>query len=181
MNGDSAAGCVDWTGSAMTDDRPRPQYGEYATPEQQAAAMGKQYVPQDPPPRPETRVNLAAPTASGTPTPAEQMRLPGNAADRFATIFQLGVGVVVLINSDYFNASSIVNSAFSQAGETLRVSASLDHYAWLLLAANGVFLVLTALWAYRRIRHDKLAFFVPAIGYLAFIVFLGAVAGLASR
>ena len=38
MNGGSAAGCVDWTGSAMTDDRPRPQYGEYATPEQQEVA-----------------------------------------------------------------------------------------------------------------------------------------------
>ncbi len=165
----------------MADDRPRPQYGEYATPEQQAAAMGKQYVPETPPPVPGTRVNLAAPFAAGDRPAAEPLRLPGNAADRFATIFQIGVGVVFLINSDYFHFSSNVNSALSQLGQTVRVSASIDHYAWLLLAANGVFLVLTALWAYRRIRHDKLGFFVPVVGYLAFNVFIASVATLVTR
>lgn len=155
----------------MTDDRPLPQYGEYATPEQQAAAMGKRFVPPTPPPAPESRVNLTPPGADGE-HPAEPTRLPGNAADRFATIFQIGVGVVALINSNYFQFGENFNAISAQVGSTLRVPLSIDHYAWLLLIANGVFLILTALWAYRRIRHDKLGFFVPVIGYAAFNFFV---------
>jgi hypothetical protein len=164
----------------MTDDRPRPQYGEYATPEQQAAAMGKHYVPPTPPPAPETRVNLAPPTAEGQ-QPAVPMTLPGNAADRFATIFQIGIGVVALINSDYFQFSAKFNATMSGFGSSLRVPASIDHFAWLLLAANAVFLILTALWAYSRIRHDKLAFFVPVIGLLAFDASFGIFMSLLAR
>ncbi len=170
----------------MTDDRPLPQYGEYATPEQQAAAMGRTYVPPTPPPAPETRVNIAPPgsrvgAGAGEGSANQGMVLPGNAADRFATIFQIGIGIVFLINSDYFHFSQNINSAMADLGPTFRIAASIDHYAWLLLVANGIFLVLTALWAYHRIRHDKLAFFVPVIGYVAFNLFLGIVAGIVSR
>jgi hypothetical protein len=174
----------------MPDDRPRPQYGEYATPEQQAAAMGKHYVPPIPPPLPETRVNLAPPRAGGQAAdgqtaggqaPAEPLRIPGNAADRFATIFQLGIGVVFLINSNFFQLGQLLNSSMASLGESNRFSLTIDHYAWVLLLVNSVLLILTAVWAYRRIRQDKLAFFVPVIGLAAFSLCAGVFTTLFAR
>jgi hypothetical protein len=164
----------------MADDRPLPQYGEYATPEQQAAAMGKHYVAPVAPPTPETRVNLAPPGAPGQRplgqrSPGERPGVAGNAADRFATIFQLGIGFVFLLNSDYFHVAENFNTLSTQLGLTQKVSGSLDQFGWVLLAANILFLAATMLWAYTRIRRDKLTFWVPVVGYVAFSLVVGVI------
>jgi hypothetical protein len=154
---------VDSIGKTMTDDRPMPQYGEYATPEQQAAAMGKQYVAPTPPPEPGTRVDLAAPVAA-----QERLRIPGNAVDRFATIFQLGIGLVLLLNSDFFHIAETLNTVAQEFGSSHRVATSLDAFGWVFLGANIVFLLATMVASYLRLRRAKLAFWVPFVGYFAF-------------
>jgi hypothetical protein len=193
MSADSADAFGNSIGRAMADDRPLPQYGEYATPEQQAAAMGKHYVGKHDvgehdvgehdvgqhdvapgaPPTPQTRVNLAPPGAAGQRPHGERAGVAGNAADRFATIFQLGIGFVFLLNSDYFHFAANFNSVSSQLGLAQRVPASLDQLGWLLLTANILFLAATMLWAYTRIRRDKLTFWVPVVGYVAFSLLVG--------
>jgi hypothetical protein len=172
MSAVSAAAFVVSIGRQMTDDRPAPQYGEYATPEQQAAAMGKLYVP---PPAAETRVIVP-----GVPTPGavsdeagpQSLRLGGNLIDRFISIFQLGIGLVVLVETNYFDFSTYMNSYLSAAGVTEKVPVAVDHYGWLLLTGNIVFLLATFVGVFARLRRGKLAFYIPLIGYFAFCVFL---------
>jgi len=169
----SAAGFAVSIGKVMTDDRPPPQYGEYATPEQQAAAMGKRYVP---PPAAETRVIVP-----GVPTPGavsdeagpQSLRLGGNLIDRFVSIFQLGIGLVVLVETNYFDFSTYMNNYLSAAGVTEKVPAAIDQYGWLLFSVNIVLLLATFVWVFARLRRGKLAFFVPVIGYIAFSAFIG--------
>jgi hypothetical protein len=151
----------------VTDGRPAPQYGEYATPEQQAAAMGKQYVPPVPPPVPGTRVDLAAP-GSGPGSVGERPRIPGSAVDRFLTIFQLGLGLVLLLEFDYSHIAESLNAAAAQLGFSRRVPTSLDSFAWAFLAANIVLLLATIAWSYVRMRRGKSAAWVPIVGYVAF-------------
>ena len=152
----------------MTDSRPEPEYGEYATPEQQAAAMGRAYVP----PEPETRV--AAPgDAPGKQTAASSLRLGGNLVDRFITIFQLGIGLVLLLSSDFFHLGENTNTALAELGITQRIPVAIDHYGALMLGANIVLLLATVVWAYATLRRGRLAFYIPVVGYLAFSAVLG--------
>jgi hypothetical protein len=156
----------------MTDDEPRPQYGEYATPEQVAAAMGTHYVPPSvmpPPPVAEDRQQLPA------------LRMGGNAVDRFATIFELGIGVVVLLNSDYFHTSQSYSQVSSLFGVSITISPAIDSWGWLLLAGNILFLALTALWALVRLRRRKLAFWIPIVGFAAFDACLSVVLTIFTR
>jgi hypothetical protein len=157
----------------MTDDRARPQYGEYATPEQQAAAMGKLYVP---PPAAETRVIV--PGAPGPGMPAEpgepsSLRMGGNLIDRFVTIFQLGIGLVVLLRSDWFHFAENSNTLMTELGVTEKVPLSIDHYAWAILIANIILLLATFVWAYASFRRGRLAFYIPAVGYFVFYGLVG--------
>jgi hypothetical protein len=170
----SAEGFVGSTGRRMTDDRPRPEYGEYATPEQQAAAMGRAYIP---PPVPETRVAIPVVPGSPQPSAAEQLRLGGNAIDRFATIFQLGIGLVFLANSDFFHLGEALNAASSELGVGTTVPTTIDHLGWLILTVNIVLYLATGALAYLRLRRGKLAFFVPVIGAAAFYAFLSILIG----
>lgn len=163
------AGFADWIGKRMTDSRPRPQYGEYATPEQQAAAMGGAFVP---PPDPATRVTVVAPIPGEVPT-ATPFRLGGNVIDRFVTVFQLGIGLVLLLSSDFFHLGENANTDLAELGFSQRIPVGIDHYAWLLLGANIALLLATFVWAYARLRRGRLAFYIPLVGYVAFSTMLG--------
>jgi Family of unknown function (DUF6264) len=150
----------------MTDETSRPQYGEYATPEQQAAAMGRIYTP---PPAPETRVSIpVVPGAAAPPEHEQQLRFGGNVVDRFVTIFQLGIGLVFLINSDYFHFAEDFNTGSTTFGGGPTLPVSFDRFGWVLLAANVAFYIGTTVLAYSRLRHRKLAFFIPLLGVTAF-------------
>ena len=155
----------------MTDDRPipqygpAPQYGEYATPQQQAAAMGREYVPPAP-------VETTPPVPSVEPAPAPNA---GHIVDRFVTVFQLGIGLVTLLSSDYFHISENANILLQELGNSHRMPTSLDHYAWLLLGANILILLLTIVWAYATLRRGKRAFYIPFLGYCAFSLVFTAV------
>ena len=153
----------------MTNPRPRPEYGEYATPEQQAAAMGRAFVPL---PTPETRVPVATPTPAEA-TASTSLRLGGNLIDRFVTIFQLGIGFVLLLSSDFFHLGENANIDLADLGISQRVPVAIDQYAWLLLGANIVLLLATFVWAYATLRRRRLAFYIPLVGYLAFSAVLG--------
>jgi hypothetical protein len=155
----------------MTDDRPIPQYGEYATPEQQAAAMGHAYVPPLPPP-PAGAPHPAAPAPPGEQLRGEQLRGSGHFVDRFVTTFQLGVGLLFLISSDWFHIAENANSALSETGLTTRLPSSVDQYGWVLLGVNILFLGATIVWAYATLRRGRRAYYIPFVGYFAFSIVL---------
>jgi Family of unknown function (DUF6264) len=157
------------TGNRMSDPRPRPEYGEYASPEEQAAAMGRAYIPP---------VDSAAPALIPQPVvhpSGMSLRSGGSLIDRFVTILQLGIGLVLLLTSDFFHLGENANIDLAEFGVSQRIPVAIDRYGWLLLAANIVLLLATFAWAYARLRRGRLAFWVPVIGYLAFSVVLGVV------
>jgi hypothetical protein len=158
----------------MTDDRPAPQYGEYATPEQQAAAMGHAYVAPLPPP-PAGAPHPAAPAPPGEQLRGqqqrgEQLRGNGHFIDRFVTVFQLGIGLLFLISSDWFHLAENANSALAETGITTRLPTSVDKYGWVLLGVNILFLLATIVWAYATLRRGRRAYYIPFVGYFAFSV-----------
>ena len=165
--------CADWIGKPMTDSRPAPQYGEYATPEQQAAAMGRPFVP---PPDPATRVAVPAPMSDATP-PSASVGPGGHVIDRFLTIFELGIAIVLLVSADFSHVAENANTALEGFGISHRIPVAIDHYAWLLLASNIVLLLATFVWAFAWLRRGRLAFYIPLVGYLVFSAVLGIAIG----
>jgi hypothetical protein len=131
--------------------------------------MGRAYVP---PPAPEPRV--AAPAdAPSKDAEANPFRLGGNLIDRFVTIFQLGIGLVLLLSSDFFHFGESANTDLAEVGINQKIPVSIDHYGALLLGANIVLLLATIVWAFATLRRGRLAFYIPLVGYLAFSAVLG--------
>jgi hypothetical protein len=84
------------------------------------------------------------------------------------TAFQLGIGVVALVVSDWFHVAEGLNAEFAQAGVSTRVPTSLDRYGWVLLGVNILFLAATIVWASANLRRGKRAYYIPFLGYIAF-------------
>jgi hypothetical protein len=146
--------------------RPRPQFGEYATPEQQAHAMGKRPIPplrqfpqdQPPPPDPEHRVVLAAPT--------------GHPVDRVITTVMLAFGVYSLFTggASYLNFGSVLEDSAKQYGFSYTSSASDATAGYWLFALQLVLFAVTAVFSLVQLRRARLAFYIPLAGFAAFLV-----------
>jgi hypothetical protein len=139
--------------------------------------MGRAYVPPpdpDPDPDSETQTQTAVPgDAAGKETVASPLRLGGNLIDRFITIFQLGIGLVLLLSSDFFHFGENANIALAELGISQKIPLTVDRYGWLVLAANIVLLLATFVWAYATLRRGRLAFYIPVVGYIAFSTMVG--------
>jgi hypothetical protein len=174
----------------MSDERPRPQYGEYATPEQQAHAMGKRPIPplrhlpeMPPPPDPAKRVvdPTQLPNSTKAPDPTNRVldptqgigsapRVAGHPVDRVFTIVLLGLGLFQLLDSiqGYLDFRVALNQLATQFGLSYAAPAAAAQAGYWILASNVVLLVLTAVVAIRFVRSSRIAFYVPLIGYLLF-------------
>lgn len=163
----------------MSDERPRPQYGEYATPEQQERAAN-QNMPQrrfvgppitpTPPPPPVT-------AASAPPGLYSSSKHP---LDRFATIFMLGIGAFFLLSSiaSYVNFSGTLSAGYRQFGAgNFPEPALADRIGIILLIAHSVLYVLTALLTVRRLARGGIAFWIPLLGFVAFVIVFLALGG----
>lgn len=160
---------------------PRPQYGEYATPEQLARARGltlEQLQEQITPPRPVAEPGAAAPAPAAAPTtrPADasapaRRRRP---VDRPVTIGLLAFGLIyTLLNIPGFLAlDETMQLTFDMLGygefratdsvATLGVVAVVVQVAIWLAAASG---------SYALMKRGRAAWWVPlAGGFVTFIV-----------
>ncbi|WP_173924491.1 DUF6264 family protein [Agromyces sp. Marseille-P2726] len=163
---------------APRDERPRPQYGEYA-PEGWTwePPQDDRYAPATTP----ERASVAPPAAAASVTDR-----PDRAADRIITVLLLVIGI--------FGAWTAVGTiqaipdqlpqAIRQAGELLGTPAAAVDYTpgpevpGILLAgsiAQVVLWLLTAWWSVARLRARKLAFWVPLVGGFVSFVLLYAV------
>jgi Family of unknown function (DUF6264) len=175
----------------MSDERPRPQYGEYATPEQQAHAMGKRPIPplrhlpeMPPPPDPAKRVvdpTRLPDSTQRVPDPTNRVldptqgigsepRVVGHPVDRIFTIVLLGLGLFQLLDSiqGYLDFRVALNQLATEFGLSYAAPAAAAQAGYWILASNVVLLVLTAVVAIRFVRRSRIAFYVPLIGYVLF-------------
>lgn len=166
----------------MTDNRPRPQYGEYATPEQRLAAGG---LPLD-----EIELPKAAPgkdgdaggrggqRASDAPDPA--LVTPGPLAQRrgwdsILTIALLSLGTYVVLSSipGLAQFGQTVSTLFEQAGYGDYTSIGLANMLGLVLnIVQPLLLVAAILLSVRSLAKNRLSFWIPLVfGAVNFIVF----------
>lgn len=155
----------------MTDPRPRPQYGEYATPDEVAALRGPATPPSGPPPGP----------------PAAKPVTGGRRFDRPVTIALLFFGVFNLIQSA---------PVFLDFGPTLKRAAGTVQYGgydlgalefgdsariggYVLLGASIVLLLIAAALSYVALARGRIAFWIPllagALTVVCYLVVIGVV------
>lgn len=155
------------------DERPRPAYGEYATPEEQRARISQpdatdalskgQAVVAAPP----ARAAVPAPAvtdATTTPKAAVKQR----PIDRTITVALLAAGLFTVITSI---AGLVEFSDFADTWmATVGIDAAFTNYEqgrlWGTIGAIvfSAGWILTAYLSWRRLRRGRLAFWVPIVG-----------------
>ncbi|WJL95986.1 DUF6264 family protein [Microbacterium sp. ET2] len=165
-----------------SDPRPRPQYGEYATPEEQRARIQQ----------PDVTVALetgaapseAAPGAPApTPAPAED-GAPNLIASR-RRFFDRVLTIALLVYAVFSVATAIpalvdyngyVQTLFEFMGVAEAPDPSLNGRAWGVAASVvlGVGLLLTAAVSWIMLQRGKITFWVPIVGGVVFNLLSGA-------
>lgn len=157
----------------MTDRRERPQYGEYATPDEQVAAGGYAVEPAP-------VVSSTSVTSTGHSQPLAQPFAQPHPATRIAgappapRTWDVALTVAFLV----FGAYSVVSSipGLLDFGATLKQLYRLSGYGEYtqidlangigigILVSQSVLFVATVVVTMARLRARKIAFFVPLIG-----------------
>ena len=157
-------------------ERPRPQYGEYASPEQQAAAAGIPYRPHAhaAPPHGQAPAPIAPPPAHdtrvGAPAPAAQAQ--GRRWDFVLSSLLLGYGLftVVIGSSQYTDLAGLINTQFyapQQIGTFVATPLS-ENLGVVIIVSQIVLYVLAAVLTVIRLRRGRIAFWIPITGAVLF-------------
>lgn len=154
----------------MTDaPRPRPQYGEYASPEEQAARIR---IPQPAPPLPP-----APPTATPAFPDAPATRRTGRLIDRAAAVALLVYGLLSLANAipALLDPAPLLD-AMGLDGEALGVTTTGGWgVAAAIVLAGGW--VLTAWLTWRAHQRGWVVWWIPLAGGLLFNALSGVLVG----
>ncbi|SIS06775.1 DUF6264 family protein [Microbacterium sp. RURRCA19A] len=147
------------------DARPRPQYGEYASPEEQRARIQ----------RPEVTEALEAGVAPAPESVAEAApvapRARGPLADRVATLVLLVYGLISVISTitQLLDFPGYAERAAQILGVDATYTALSTGYVWGAVASvvYAIGYLLTAALTWRRLRRGRIAFWVPLVGFVA--------------
>jgi len=174
------------------DERPRPEYGEYATPEEQRARMG---LP--PAHHGALHAHTAASPAASAPSlaghdgvagrepappraqPSGSETRPARGWDRLLTWTLLAIGLLTLTASagSYLNMAPAMQAAYQELG--------IGHFgAGAIARPAGIALIIvqtavwvgTALLSQRSLRRGRISFWIPLLGavmsYISLVVVL---------
>ncbi len=143
--------------------RPRPAYGEYATPEEQRARIRQ----------PDARQAEPAATPAPAPVVSEPIAAAASAErtpprDRIVTLILLAIGAANVLTSvfSYLDLAPVIQ----QAMETLGIPGEFSSFAaartWGAIAAVILVAgyVLTVVWALSRMRARRLSWWIPIVG-----------------
>ncbi|WP_191966810.1 DUF6264 family protein [Microbacterium testaceum] len=151
--------------------RPRPQYGEYATPEEQRARIQRPEVTEAleagvaPQPEPVAPQRAAA-TSAPMPVPATR----GGRIDRIVTFGLLIYGLFSVVTTivQLLNFPEYANNF----ARVFRVDATFTNltagYLWGAAAAavTGIGWLLTAMFTWRSMKRGRISFWIPIVGAL---------------
>lgn len=177
----------------MNDERPRPQYGEYASPEDQRAHIrdphaNPHYQPPEaemPPPGAAAapRPDAVRPDASGAPlAPSCDAATPGarkrpRTWDRSLTWVLIAMGLLnlALSVSSYLNMGPSLQAAYTQLGIGHFGATAIAGPAGIALTVvQAVIWVATAVLARLSLRRGRVSFWIPLVG--AFVSYVALVA-----
>jgi hypothetical protein len=160
-----------------SDPRPRPQYGEYATPEEQRARIQQ----------PDVTVALetgAAPAAAETPAAAAASEPPSELIAARRRFFDRVLTIALLIYAVFSVATAIpalvdytgyVQTLFEFMGISDAPDPSMNGRPWGVAASLvlGVGLLLTAAVSWIMLQRGKITFWVPLVGGIVFNLLSG--------
>ncbi|MFJ6679051.1 DUF6264 family protein [Microbacterium sp. NPDC091382] len=144
----------------MSDEpRPRPQYGEYATPEEQRAAIRK------PVPEPVAAVDPPHPPTAPATTVAAR---PTRTADRVITLALLGYGLITVISAipQLVDFTEFAKTWMTVAGVEGEFTNTGQGALWGGIAATvfAVGWLLTAGFAWLSLARGRLSWWIPLVG-----------------
>jgi hypothetical protein len=186
MTAGSQGGAPESAPERMPDPRPRPAYGEYATPEEQRARIKQPDVthaletgrPVDASTDAPAVAAPASPPATAAQSPsADAAPMRRRAVDRIVTAALLGYGLISVISS--FVAMADYPAYAETLFEIMGVDAALTDpdagQVW--GTAAGIVLVigwmLTASLAWLSIRRGRLSWWIPIVGGIVFTLIAG--------
>ena len=166
----------------MTDpaERPRPQYGEYATPEEQRARIKQPDMTrlletgQDP-----DALKGAAPadTPSVAAKPAAPAIRRGRFADRVATIALLVYGLVNVVTSipSMIDYGSYATTVLGLLGVDAELADPAAGRPWGIAAALVLAIgwLLTAYISWRSLARNRVTWWIPLVGAIVFMTISG--------
>ncbi|MFN3948988.1 DUF6264 family protein [Microbacterium sp.] len=155
------------------EQRPRPQFGEYATPEEQRARIRRPEVTEAleagvaPKPAPQPAPATApADKAAGFPVPASR----GARVDRIVTFGLLFYGLFSVVTTivQLLNFPEYAERGAQMLGVTTTFTNLSAGYVWGAAAAfvYGIGWLLTAVLTWRRLKSGRLAFWIPLVGFV---------------
>jgi hypothetical protein len=163
----------------MTERRPRPQYGEYATPQAQAEAMGLPSPAPAAPSVPAAPAAPAAPSVSSAPPPVQDA-VPTDASHRrqqtnlIVTVALLALGLVNIGMSvgSYANLGDTIQSVYDRLGYGTYTSGALAASLGVVaIVLSFVVWLTTAAVSALLIRKHRVSWWVPLAG--AALLFVG--------
>ncbi len=153
------------------DPRPRPQYGEYATPEEQRARIAQPDAALVYEPAPVTE-EVAPPAGAAVAAPPAAEVRRSHPVDRIVTFALLAYGLVNVISSfsamvDY---AAYADTMFRLLGVDAELSDPAAGRPWgiaaaCLLAAGWL---ITAAVAWASLRRGRLTWWIPLVGGIVF-------------
>ncbi|MEY2848203.1 MAG: hypothetical protein RI885_868 [Actinomycetota bacterium] len=169
----------------MADERPKPRYGEYATPQEQAEIVARSMPPLSPLLTPADQP-AAVPPAGGVAAGEGAGAMPGGSAassaapakpriappkprmwDRVLSLALLGYGLYTVLTGlfQYADLAGVIQQVYEIQGiGTYTATASAETAGVVIrVVLVGVWLV-TALLTVRLLRAGRFAFYVPVIG-----------------
>jgi hypothetical protein len=166
------------TDAGAPDPRPRPQYGEYATPEEQRARIAKPdvslvYEPSpvlDESPAPAAAPATRAARAAGPGAAAEVPR--SRSVDRIVAFALLAYGLVNVISSfpALIDFEAYADTMFGLLGVDATLTDPAAGRPWGIAAAIvlAVGWVVTAALTWFAIRRGRLSWWIPLVGGVVF-------------
>lgn len=153
------------------DPRPRPRFGEYATPEEQRARIRQPDVTwsletgQSVAPTP-TAASSTPPAAAGTPAEASAMR-PPRLADRVATIALLAYGLFNVLSSipAFLDYGAYADTMFTLLGVQAELRDPAAGRPWGIAAALVLSIgwIATAVLSWWNLRRGRLTWWIPLV------------------
>lgn len=170
----------------MMDDqeRPRPQYGEYATPEEQRAriaALGGEAPPPDvvetaqvPAGSAASHHHDSAPQRLASPRPTTSAARPSRLADRVITVALLAYGLVTVLGAipQLGDFAGFAQTWMDMAGIDATLADPAGGRAWGVTAAvvYGAGWLLTAVLSWWSLSLRRLSWWIPLVGAIVTFV-----------
>ena len=154
-------------------ERPRPQYGEYASAAEQRARIQVPHPEDLPAQAPSTP---PAPPIWGAMPASPARPAPGEMANRVITIGLLAYGAVSVVVSFFslLDLATIIENAYRAAGIGASFANGASAHAWGIAAA--IVLVVgfsaTAWWAVHTMRRAKVSWWIPLVGAAVTYIFV---------